>query len=94
MFAEDEPNVASRFASGAVAVAYVAGGIVMGGPITGLRIFAFCLLPLGCIWFPEALGDFVGNTTSALSPPLLVYVLGWVILLLPIFALFLIWIRT
>jgi hypothetical protein len=94
MFAEDEPRAVSRFVSAAVALAYVVAGIRMGWAITGLRMFAFCLIPLGCIWFPEALGDYVGNNVTASSPPMLVYLLGWVILLLPVFALALIWIRT
>ena len=73
---------------------YVASGVVMGGPITGLRILAFCLLPLGCIWFPEAMGDYVGGYVNAASPASLVSILGWIVLLLPMFALFLIWVRT
>jgi hypothetical protein len=84
----------SRFVSAAVVLAYVAVGIRMGGIIIGLRMFAFCLIPLGCIWFAEALGDYVGNNVTASSPPMLVYILGWVILILPVFALCLIWIRT
>ena len=94
MFAEDEPRPASRLASGAVAVVYVVGAVVLGGPVDGLRISAFCLIPLGCIWFPESLGDYIGGNVNAPSPPFLVFILGWIVLLLPMVAGLLIWLRT
>jgi hypothetical protein len=94
MFAEDEPRPASRLASGAVAVVYVVGAVALEGPVSGLRMFAFCLIPLGCIWFPEALGDYVGGNMNAPSPPFLGFILGWSVLLLPMVAGLLIWLRT
>jgi hypothetical protein len=94
MFADDVPPATSRLVSGVVAVVYVAGGVVMGGPVTGLRMLAFCLIPLGCIWFPEAMGDFVGGSINASSPASFVAILGWIVLLLPVLALLLIWVRT
>ena len=57
-------------------------------------MFAFCLIPLGCIWFPEALGDYVGGNMNAPSPPFLGFILGWSVLLLPMVAGLLIWLRT
>ena len=41
-----------------------------------------CLLPLMCIWFPDVLGDRVSGRITKSSPPLLVWLLGWALLLL------------
>ena len=45
------------------------------------------LIPFGCVWFPEAVGDFVGPTRYGpinRSPALLVAIVGWVLLTTPL----------
>jgi Zn-finger nucleic acid-binding protein len=45
------------------------------------RVLAFCVLPLCCVWFPEALGGMAGDRGR--SPRSCVFLLGWIVLLLP-----------
>lgn len=93
MFVEDDPHPASRIISGFIVVVYIGCGALFGGPVAALRVLAFCLLPLGCIWFPEAMGDYVGNRINASSPAVFVWALGWAVLLMPVVAVFLLWTR-
>ena len=44
----------------------------------------FCVLPLACIWFPDASADFIGGRIDRESPPRLVFILGWIVLLVPL----------
>ncbi|HVU28742.1 MAG TPA: hypothetical protein VHG71_13565 [Verrucomicrobiae bacterium] len=66
-------------------VAYVYGGIESAGKI-GIPL----ICPLFCIWFAEAMGNYIGPTTSASiterSPAWAVCLFGWVLLLLPAIA--------
>ena len=97
-FEEDDPYPWSRPASAVVAAFYVIGALAVAGPLRALEVFAFCLLPLGCIWFPDALGDWDGSSLmtqiNVSSPGSFVWLLGWVVLLLPAVAGGIIWIRT
>ena len=97
-FEEDSPYPLSRPISAIIAAFYVFGVVAAAGPIRALEVFAFCLLPLGCIWFPEALGEWNGSSLmthiNATSPGSFVWLLGWVVLLLPAVAGGIIWIGT
>jgi len=97
-FEEDAPYPCSRPASALVAAFCVIGTFAIAGPVRSLEVFAFCLLPLGCIWFPEALGDWDGSSRmthiNAASPGSFVWLLGWVVLLVPAVAGGIIWIGT
>ena len=83
MFDEDHPHPLARVGSLVIAVLYVGVSLTANGLETALRVFMFCLLPLACIWFPQAMGDFVGGRMTASSPAVFVWTLGWVVLLLP-----------
>jgi hypothetical protein len=59
----------------------------MAGTLSALKVFAAMLVPLACVWFPEAMGDYTGHTFSHItkpSPPSFVWFLGWIVLLLPV----------
>ncbi len=52
-----------------------------------LKTLTFLVLPIACIWFSEAMGDWVGffgraNITKQ-TPGCLVKFMGWILLLLP-----------
>jgi len=52
------------------------------------------IFPLLCIWFPDTLGTAASSRINKPSPAWLVWVLGWVVLLLPAIAVGIIWLRT
>ena len=81
----------SRVLSGAIVALYVAVATGESGDkysflLLLTRILSFCVLPLACIWFPEALGDFIGGRITKTSPRSYVWFFGWVVLLLPLLA--------
>jgi hypothetical protein len=81
----------NRIISALVASAYVIwafGHLRFGGAV---KFTLGLVLPLLCIWFSEAMGAYTGwfyRGITSPSPPLLVCILGWVVLLLP----FMLWI--
>jgi len=86
----------SRLLSLVVVLVYVAVGGAVAGPVVGLKILAAMLLPLACIWFPDALGEYTGQGMSrvtAPSPPSLVWLLGWTLLFLPVIVGTLVWLQ-
>jgi Zn-finger nucleic acid-binding protein len=54
------------------------------GDLATTQMLMFCVLPMACIWFPDALGGYIGGRIDRESPPRLVFILGWVILLVPL----------
>jgi hypothetical protein len=78
----------SRLLSLLLVLAYVTGAGVVAGTLSALKILAAMLVPLACVWFPEALGEYTGDTFSRAiirpSPPSFVWFLGWIVLLLPL----------
>jgi hypothetical protein len=88
----------SRVMSALVAVGYAVAGYCAGGISTGLEVFGCAVLPVACIWFPDALGSYVGwwGTTHITrpSPELAVAFMGWVVLLLPVLVIPLIWLAS
>lgn len=78
----------NRLVSSLLAVSYIIAGYVSKGAETAFEAGLLVILPLGCIWFGEAMGGYIGpnwrgNITAA-SPGLIVCVLGWLLLLLPL----------
>jgi len=67
-----------------LAGAYVISAFARSDLVAGLQMFVYCALALGCIWFPEALGEYVGGRITEESPSVFVRVLGWVVLLVPL----------
>jgi hypothetical protein len=53
-----------------------------------LGVASYCLLPLACIWWPDAMGSYRGlaefpKVITRASPGCIVSALGWVLLLMP-----------
>jgi uncharacterized protein len=79
----------SRVASGLIAAVYLAvaanaSGRLVSYPVTVLAVLRFCTLPLACIWFPDAIGSVFPGRVGKKSPRSFVWVLGWVVLLVPV----------
>ena len=78
----------SRIISGAVAIGYLVIAYYGGGPGAVLKFAVALILPLACIWYGDALGEYIGGfgraTITSTSPGCLVAFLGWVLLLGPI----------
>ena len=73
----------SRLLSLFIVLAYVIGTGVMAGTLLALKTLLGMLLPLSCVWFPDAMGDHVGGRITSTSPLSFVWFFGWVLLLLP-----------
>jgi hypothetical protein len=78
----------SRKLSGIVAGIYLLIGFAAEGGEGAAKVVIGLLLPLACIWFSEAMGGYTGATFSAgitePTPGVIVWFLGWVLLLLPV----------
>ena len=82
-------NISSnRAASGFLAIAYVVAAFLRRGGETAFMMALFTVFPLACIWFSEAMGGYIGPATIPItkrSPGQVICVLGWLLLLLPLF---------
>lgn len=74
----------SRPLSLLLVLAYFTAAGMVAGPLSALKTLAAMLLPLACIWFPDALGEHTQGHVNRPSAPAFVWCLGWVLLLLPI----------
>ncbi len=80
----------SRLLSGIVALLYLASAIAFGNSQIILKMVAFLVLPLACIWFSDAMGNYTGFLTfprpaiTQKTPGLFVALVGWVLLLAPL----------
>ena len=65
--------------------AYIAAGFTHGGGSVALKLAIGLLLPMACIWFPEALGNYAGTIRTqpitASTPAFLVCAGGWLVLI-------------
>ena len=79
----------SRAISLIIALWYVIFAIFIGDAGTVIWTALFCLVPLACIWFPRpmaqyrGLGEFPKHIDTS-SPPSFIFVMGWVVLFLPV----------
>jgi hypothetical protein len=78
----------SRIISGIIAVAYLSVAFFEGGGETAAKFVFFLILPLACIWYSEALGDYTGPTgrgpsITRATPGCVVAFVGWLLLLTP-----------
>ena len=78
----------SRILSAIIAIAYLAPAYFTDGGETAFRVGMFLILPIACIWFGDAMGDYVGGTIrgqyiSSTTPGCLVVAGGWLLLILP-----------
>ena len=77
-------TIVNRGLSLLIALLYLAAAYSERGGAGMLKLAMFLLLPLACIWFPEALGQYGGTIrgqamTSA-TPGFLVCAGGWLVL--------------
>jgi hypothetical protein len=82
-----------KIAALVITLAYAIVAFIHENSLTiALMVLAGAILPLALIWFPEILGGFTGWGSAPVdrpSPPLLVLVMGWFLLLgLPLLLLF------
>lgn len=87
--------IRSRSASGTVALLYVIAALALRGPEASLRVLAFVMFPLACIWFADGLGNLTGISLglgrpaiTKTSPGEFVAIGGWFLLLCPVFVAF------
>ena len=73
----------SRITSSVVVIAYLIVASRFGASAT-VRIVQVCILPLACVWFPDAMGAMVGWRITRPSHRWFVWCFGWVVLLLPL----------
>lgn len=81
----------SRLLSGIVAVEYIVVALLATGSLQSLlSLIAFLLLPMVCIWFPDAMGNLKGIRLGLPRPMItdttpgdIVAIGGWLLLLCP-----------
>ncbi len=78
----------SKIISGVIALTYLIGAYCFAGGETAFKAGISLILPLGCIWFSEEIGNFSGSVIRGggpvtQSPGWLVAAIGWLLLLLP-----------
>ena len=79
----------NRALSGLLALSYIVVAIFTGGTEPAFKVGIFVILPLGCIWFSDPMGGYVGpawrGAISSPTPAIVVCLAGWLLLLLPLF---------
>ena len=77
-------TLTNRGLSFLVATAYLVIALVFGGGLVAAKLAVVLLLPLACIWFPKALGNYTGvmrlQAITASTPAFLVCAGGWLLL--------------
>ena len=81
------PMSINRAASAVVAGGYLVYAFSHFSCLGALKFTVGLVLPLLCIWFSDQMGAFTGwlpwSGITSSSPPRLLCVLGWVVLLIP-----------
>lgn len=86
-------GLVSRLLSLLIVLAYITGIGAMAGTLSAFKTLLGMLLPLACIWFPDAMGEYAGGRMTSPSPTSFVWFFGWVLLLLPMFIGTLLWLQ-
>jgi hypothetical protein len=76
VFDGDDPHPRARLASAVMAATYVIVVATWDDVGDAVRMFGYCMMPLACIWFPAAMGDYTGSMTLRRSPAVFVFVVG------------------
>jgi hypothetical protein len=80
--------IISRLFSLLVVIAYVAIALIAGAGWEVLKLAAYLVLPLACIWFSDEMGSYSGMLLQggpmARTPGFLVVAGGWLLLLMPV----------
>jgi hypothetical protein len=78
-----------------VYVGYIAAAYHGVGGLLAAKVAIPLLLPMACIWFPDAMGSFTGvmhyQAITAPTPPFLVCAGGWLLLVGVPVVVYLIW---
>ena len=87
-------TIVNRGLSLLVFLGYVAFAYFVGTGLLAAKVAVALLLPMGCIWFPEALGSYSGtmrlHTITGETPAFLVCAAGWMLLVgIPVIGYFL-----
>jgi len=76
-----------RWLSLIIALIYLLISTFAGGIGGILRVFAFLVIPMACIWFGDEMGDYVGylgsQSITSKTPGFMVRFGGWLLLLSP-----------
>jgi hypothetical protein len=79
----------NRMLSGLVAGIYVVGAYIGSGVEAAWKVAIFVILPVACIWFSDAMGGYIGPSSSGYisntTPGVFVCIAGWLLLLMPVF---------
>jgi hypothetical protein len=86
-------TLVNRGLSLAVACVYLTAAYLHGTGLDVAKVAVALLLPMACIWFPEAMGEYTGtmrlHAITASTPAFLVCAGGWLLLVgLPLAAYF------
>jgi len=78
----------NRILSSLLAAVYIVAAFFGGGGKSAFVLALFVILPLGSIWFSDAMGGYVGpvwrGTITQTTPGVAVCIAGWLLLLLPV----------
>ena len=86
IFRDVGDGFASRWLSSLIALVEIAGAFITEGASTGITMILICALAWCCIWFPNVVGEQTERfgRNSRETPPRLVWIAGWGLLLIPI----------
>ena len=77
-------SLLNRSLSVIVAAVYITAAVLYGGATDAAKVTAAMLLPMACIWFPDALGQYAGtirlHPITSSTPAFLVCAGGWLLL--------------
>jgi hypothetical protein len=80
----------NRILSGLLAIIYIVAACVLDGREAAFKFAVLLVFPLFCIWFADAMGRYIGPTTSVAitnpTPGWIICIAGWLLLFLPIIA--------
>ena len=86
-YADRSNNMKSRIISGIIAAAYLVTAYLTANEEAAFKVAIFLILPLACIWFSDAMGEFTGlgfPSITTTTPGWAVAFGGWLLLLLPL----------
>lgn len=83
-------NIFNKKMAIVIAIAQLIFGFLFGGFEGFFRVALFLVLPMACIFYSEDIGGATGFDITKKSPAFAVYFMGWVLLLMPMIALYII----
>jgi hypothetical protein len=79
----------SKILSGIISLGYLVAAYLGSDAVTTFKLGMFLILPLACIWFSDAMGDYTGagmgrGAITSTTPGCLVAFGGWLLLFMPL----------